>query len=162
MTNSFGTTVVHPVVVTANLNVAMAYYCDVIGLIEATPVHHDADRLTRLNGLKNPVADAVVLRAPGGGEIELVQFYHPVGNSTIEHGWSNVGISSITFRVDRLETSLDRVRAAGYHTLGEIVRFPERDGQALDVVYISAPDGVVITLITTVLLSENPKAKEVE
>lgn len=140
-----GTCVVHPVISTPNLAAAMAYYRTVLELVEEPTSQHDRARLTRLSGIAEPSARAVILRAQAGGEIELVQFEHPSGNPEHQHFWPDAGIQSITFQVADLQETMTRVAVAGYGPVGEVVRFASAEGE-LDVVYVTAPDGLVLTL----------------
>lgn len=146
MTSVTGTTVVHPVIVTADLPRAIDYYRDVLSLVPGAAMEHDSQRLGRLTGLPQPIAMAVVLTAPGGGEIELVQFRSPVGRPTTQGHWPDAGIRSVTFKMDNLDDTLRRARASQHAALGEIVQFPGPDGD-VRVVYVGAPDGVIVTLM---------------
>ncbi|MBM4231261.1 MAG: hypothetical protein FJ184_11015 [Gammaproteobacteria bacterium] len=145
-----GVTVVHPVIVTADLERAIRFYCDVLGLHECIPLRHDRERISQLSGLSSPDAYAVVLKAPGGGEVELVQFLEPAPHVEYRHSWSDPGIRSVTFGVDDLDATLDRIRDYTGHEIRPVVQFHGENGP-LNVVYVNGPDGILLTLCASVV-----------
>jgi len=150
MSRANGTSVVHPVISTSDLAATTNYYRTVLGLLEQPTTRHDPALLARLSGLADPSARAVILRAPAGGEIERVQVDHPIGKLVHQHSWPDAGIKSVTFLVDDLRQSMARVNEAGYRAAGEVVRTASPDGEH-DVVYVTAPEGVILTLAQQVV-----------
>lgn len=140
-----GTKVVHPVIVTADIERAVRFYCDAVGLVDSFPARHDREKIAQLSGMADPDAIFVILAAPGGGEIELVQFIEPCPEIGYRHSWADPGIRSVTFAVDDLDATLARVREFNECVIGQVVRFDSPVGE-LDVVYVAGPDGILLTL----------------
>jgi catechol 2,3-dioxygenase-like lactoylglutathione lyase family enzyme len=142
--------VVHPVITTADLDAALRFYRDLLGLEVLVDVVHDPEPLGRLSGYDRPDARAVVLAAPDGTEIELVEFRRPRGRARNQRSWPDAGINSVTFAVAGLDELLARATAAGHRLLGEVVTYALGAGQPVRVVYCVGPDEVVLTFIEPV------------
>jgi catechol 2,3-dioxygenase-like lactoylglutathione lyase family enzyme len=138
--------VLHPVVITGDLPRALVFYRDLLGLVVEDEMIHDPGLLARLGGPPGANAQAVILRAPDGSELEIASFAAPVGRPRTDAGWPDAGIRSITFVIDDIATMLRRMATAGYERVGEIVPF-EVDGAPVLVAYIHGPDGVILTLL---------------
>lgn len=138
--------VLHPVVVTGDMEGALAFYGDLLGLTVKSRMVHDGDKLARLGGPRRAEATAVVLAAPDGSEIEIACFAEPRGRPRSDAAWPDAGIRSITFVVDDLQKLMARLTAAGHRSAGEVVPFAV-DGDNFKVAYVNGPDGVVLTLL---------------
>jgi catechol 2,3-dioxygenase-like lactoylglutathione lyase family enzyme len=137
--------ILHAVVITRDMERALAYYRDLLGFAVASRAGHDPTPIARLGGPAGTVAEAAILNAPDGSELEIACFREPAGKSVTEAGWTDAGIRSITFTVSDIAAMLARLAAAGYPAVGETVRFL-LDGGPVLVAYVAAPDGVVLTL----------------
>jgi catechol 2,3-dioxygenase-like lactoylglutathione lyase family enzyme len=138
--------IVHPVIITRNMDRALAYYRDLLGFVPRPIATHDPALIARLGGPRDVVARAVILHAPDGSELEIAEFTEPPGDATSRAGWSDAGIRSITFRVTDIADMIERLAAAGYPLVNEIVAFVV-EGTPVLVAYVQAPDGVVMTLL---------------
>ena len=138
--------ILHPVVITGDLARALKFYRDILGFVPRPVTTHDPERLRRLGGPAEAVAQAVILHAPDGSELEIASFTHPAGAPRTSAGWSDAGIRSITFKVGDLAATVARLAAAGHPMAGEIVPFIVEGSEVL-AAYVAGPDGVVLTLI---------------
>lgn len=138
--------VLHPVIVTRDMEGALRFYRDLLGLRVRERVDHDPAMLARLGGPANAEASAAVLEAPDGTEIEVAGFVRPEGKPRSDAGWADAGIRSVTFVVDDLGAMAERMRAAGYPTAGEMLTV-RWEGTMVKVAYVAGPDGVVLTLL---------------
>jgi catechol 2,3-dioxygenase-like lactoylglutathione lyase family enzyme len=136
----------HPVIITRDLERAMSYYCDVLGLVPRPITAHDPLKIARLGGPADMAGRAVILNAQDGSELEIACFTKPEGRAETTAGWQDAGIRSITFRVSNMATMMQRLSEAGYGIIGEVVTFELETG-AVQVAYVEAPDGVVMTLL---------------
>jgi glyoxylase I family protein len=137
--------VVHPVITTFDMEAALRFYRDLLGLDVRVDVVHDPEPLARLSGYDRPDARAVVLAAEDGTEVELVEFRRPRGNPRNERTWPDAGINSVTFSVSGLDELLAQVTAAGFRLLGEVVTYGLGEDERVRVVYCVGPDDVVLT-----------------
>ncbi|HET7716264.1 MAG TPA: VOC family protein [Bauldia sp.] len=138
--------VLHPVVVTRDMEKALAFYRDLLGFHLRDEVTHDPEILARLGGPRHAVATATVLVAPDGSEIEIACFTRPAGRDRCDAEWPDAGIRSLTFKVDNIAGMVRRLAAAGYATAGEVLSL-NWEGKAVSVAYVNGPDGVVLTLL---------------
>lgn len=138
--------VLHPVIVTRDMEGALLFYRDLLGLRVRSRVTHDPAMLARLGGPEGADASAAMLEAPDGTEIEVACFVRPQGKPRTDVGWADAGIRSVTFVVDDLDAMTLRLTAAGYPTAGEVVAV-RWEGMMVKVAYVAGPDGVVLTLL---------------
>jgi catechol 2,3-dioxygenase-like lactoylglutathione lyase family enzyme len=141
------TGVFHAVIAVPDLDVALLFYRDLLGLTVTLRWDHDAATLSKLTGYADPVASAATLAAPDGTEIELAEFRRPQGRPRVEKRWEDAGLSFITLTCDNLGEVVARLRAAGTRFVGDIVDYVLEDGAVVRVVYCFAPEGTTITLI---------------
>lgn len=141
--------VLHPVLATRDFEHTLAFYRDCLGLSAAGPVlHHDPHYLRSLGGPSDAVAKAVILKAPDGTEIEVACFEQPEGQSRTHASWADAGIRSVTFVVTDIDAMVDKMAAAQYPLLGQIVPTAEDNGRGR-ICYVLGPDGVIVTLLQT-------------
>jgi catechol 2,3-dioxygenase-like lactoylglutathione lyase family enzyme len=138
--------IAHPVVITRDLDRALVFYRDLLGFMPRPITTHDPQQIARLGGPPNIAAQAVILHAPDGSELEIACFTKPSGDAESRAGWADAGIRSITFKVGDMAAMLDRLGTAGYGLVNEIVEFMV-DGKRVDVAYVRGPDGVILTLL---------------
>lgn len=138
--------ILHPVIITRDFARARHYYEDLLGFVARPVTVHDPDKIGRLGGPKDIEAEAVILHAPDGSELEIAAFTRPEGAAATSAGWADAGIRSITFKVTAIEAMIDRLAAAGYALVNEIVEFVV-EAQPVQVAYVHAPDGVIVTLL---------------
>lgn len=138
--------IVHPVIITRDMERAMNYYCDVLGFVPRPITTHDPLKIGRMGGPADMEGRAVILHAPDGSELEIACFTKPDGLAETTAGWQDAGIRSITFKVSDMVAMLRRLSEAGHGIIGEVVTFEIETG-AVQVAYVEAPDGVVMTLL---------------
>lgn len=145
--------VAHIGITVRDLNAALAFYVDLLGmekLGEATFSGEEASRLTRMPGT---VLRAVYLR--GGKEIkgpplELLHFVEPAIESGKAYaGVSNPGITEVAFWVDDIEKTYTDLQAKGveFYSSPQLFEFA---GYKAKAVYFWGPDGTTLELIQNV------------
>src|SRR3954453_21853014 len=79
----------------------------------------------RIIGLEDVTVEVVMARGPDGGDMfEGVRFHSPcAGPQEPAPAANRPGLRHVAFKVDDLRGVVDRVRAAGWETVGEIVDF---------------------------------------
>jgi catechol 2,3-dioxygenase-like lactoylglutathione lyase family enzyme len=144
----------HPVITVPDLDEALAFYRDLLGLVVTYTWEHDPGTLARLTGYDDPSARAATLACPDGTEIELVEFRRPRGLDHVEKQWHDAGLSFVTFTCFDLVGLVKRLKEAGVRFVGDIVAHVLEDGAVVKVVYCYAPEG------TTITLAELPAGRE--
>jgi len=90
-------------------------------------------------------ADIAMLRVPDGpGRVELSEFRHPVATSAAPRAPVNVpGIPRLTFIVDAVDETFERLRSHGAGLVGEVAEYEDIYRYA----YVRGPAGVIIGLV---------------
>ncbi|WP_203581934.1 VOC family protein [Microbacterium hibisci] len=98
----------------------------------------------RVNGLTGTDVEMLFLTAPDGtGAIELSRFLTPRSPASVDDAPSNVpGLRHLAYRVDDVEALVERVRAAGYDLMADLVNYED---QWL-VCYVRGPEGLIVEL----------------
>ena len=100
--------------------------------------------IDRIIGLENVTVEIVMARAPDGSDMfEVVRFHSPsAGAQELAPAANRPGLRHVAFKVDDVRGVVDRVREAGWETVGEIVDF---DNTFL-LCYVRGPEGLIVEL----------------
>ncbi|SDD75236.1 VOC family protein [Glycomyces harbinensis] len=134
----------HVGIVVEDLAAAVAFFTE-LGMElegEATVEGEWADRLTALDGLRSDIA---MLRTPdGNGRVELSVIHSP--EATGRAPWEPVstpGIPRLTFVVDGVDDTVERLRSHGAELVGDTAQYEE----LLRYAYVRGPAGVIVGLV---------------
>jgi catechol 2,3-dioxygenase-like lactoylglutathione lyase family enzyme len=102
------------------------------------------DWIDRIIGLKNVTVEVVMARGPDGRDMfEVVRFHSPAaGGGEPEPAANRPGLRHIAFAVDDVRGVVDRIRDAGWDTVGEIVDYQN----TFLLCYVRGPDGLIVEL----------------
>jgi catechol 2,3-dioxygenase-like lactoylglutathione lyase family enzyme len=139
--------VFHPVIVVPDLDAALSFYRDLLGLRVTYAWEHDPATLARLTGYRDAAGRAATLAAPDGTEIELAEFRRPRGRPSVEKRWEDAGLSFVALTCSDLDDLVARLVSAGVPFVSEVVEQLLDDGAIVKVVYCFAPEGTTITLV---------------
>jgi predicted enzyme related to lactoylglutathione lyase len=129
----------------ASLDRALAFYGETLGFEMTQRWRHQPDRLAALTGYDEPQAEAAILAAPDGTEIELVQFDSPQ-SATPRRRWHDIGLSMISLAISDLDATMREIESAGGTITGDPVTFGAPPATSR-VVYGSDPDGITLCLV---------------
>jgi catechol 2,3-dioxygenase-like lactoylglutathione lyase family enzyme len=133
----------HVGVVVEDLEAAKVFFVELGLEVQGEWQAEDAmvDRIVGLEGVK---ADCAMMQTPDGhGRLELVKFRAPAGPEGDGHAPSNApGLRHLTFEVDDLDDTLDRLRRHGAKLVGEV----ESYGGVYRLCYIRGPEGMIVEL----------------
>lgn len=137
------TSFVHTGVVVDELTTAVEFFA-LLGLECSEPFAVGGERVDRILGLPAVRVEAVMVRAPDGTDaLELVKFHEPPAEPDAQPAPPNRhGIRHLAFAVDDVSAVVDRLRSAGWDTVGEIVDY---QGMFL-LCYVRGPEGLIIEL----------------
>jgi catechol 2,3-dioxygenase-like lactoylglutathione lyase family enzyme len=135
----------HPVIAVSDMDEAVHFYRDLLGLRVTFDDDHDPEAISQLFGLTDPAVHAVVVSCPDGSEIELVDFQprQPVARRVP----GQPGLMAVNLLVHGVDAIVERLRAAGYEPSSPIVPQTLPDGGGIKVVVCRAPDDVAILLV---------------
>jgi len=88
--------------------------------------------------------EIVMLRTPDGGTgVELSSFIRPDPDPGSPAAMANeLGLRSLSFEVDDLQSHVDRLAAEGYGLVGGIGRYED----AWRMAYVRGPEGIIVAL----------------
>jgi catechol 2,3-dioxygenase-like lactoylglutathione lyase family enzyme len=100
--------------------------------------------IDRIIGLENVTVETVMARAPDGSDVfEVVRFDSPsAGAQELAPAANRPGLRHVAFKVDDVRGVVDRVREAGWETVGEIVDFEN----TFLLCYVRGPEGLIVEL----------------
>jgi catechol 2,3-dioxygenase-like lactoylglutathione lyase family enzyme len=100
--------------------------------------------IDRIIGLENVTVEIVMARAPDGSDMfEVVRFHSPsAGARELAPAVTRRGVRHVAFKVDDVRGVFDRVREAGWETVGEIVDFEN----TFLLCYVRGPEGLIVEL----------------
>jgi catechol 2,3-dioxygenase-like lactoylglutathione lyase family enzyme len=100
--------------------------------------------IDRIIGLENAKVEVVMVRGPDGSDVfEVVRFHSPAASAQEAAPAPNrPGLRHVAFTVDDVRGVVDRVREAGWETVGEIVDY---EGMFL-LCYVRGPEGLIVEL----------------
>lgn len=122
----------------------MVRFLEVLGFDCGEPGVFSGDWIGRIIGLEDATVELVMVRMPDGGDVfEVVRFHAPAASAQEAAPAANrPGLRHVAFNVDDVRGVVDRVRAAGWDTVGEIVDY---EGTYL-LCYVRGPEGLIVEL----------------
>jgi catechol 2,3-dioxygenase-like lactoylglutathione lyase family enzyme len=115
-----------------------------LGLECGAPAVYDGDWIDRIIALENVTVEVVMVRLPDGSDVlEVVCFHSPSDDPHgAAPGVNRPGLRHIAFTVDDVNSVVERIRDAGWATVGEIVDY---EG-VYRLCYVRGPEGLIVEL----------------
>ena len=122
----------------------MVRFLSLLGLDCGEPGVFGGDWIDRIIGLEDATVETVMVSGPDGNDIfEVVRFQSPAaGAEEPEPPTNRPGLRHVAFKVDDVRAVVQRVRDAGWDTVGEIVDY---EGTFL-LCYLRGPEGLIVEL----------------
>ena len=119
-------------------------FLTLLGFGCSRPAVHGGEWIDRIIGLDDVTVEVVMARGPDGSDIfEVVRFRSPsAGAQEAAPAANRPGLRHIAFKVDDMRAVVERVRAAGWDTVGEIVDFEN----TFLLCYVRGPEGLIVEL----------------
>ena len=119
-------------------------FLSLLGLDCGEPGTFGGEWIDGIIGLEDVTVEVVMARAPDGSDLfEVVRFHSPSAGAREPAPAANrPGLRHVAFKVDDVRGVVDRVRAAGWDTVGEIVDFEE----TFLLCYVRGPEGLIVEL----------------
>lgn len=114
-------------------------FFSLLGFDCGKPVVSSGEWIERIVGLENVRVEIVMVRAPDGSDVfELMRYHSPSAGAGVAVPAANLpGLRHVAVKVDDVHGLVDRVREAGWETVGEIVD---------SFCYVRGPEGLIIEL----------------
>jgi len=115
-----------------------------LGLECSEPGTFGGEWIDRIIGLEGVTVELVMVRAPDGTDVfEVVRFQSPSAGAQERAPAANrPGLRHVAFTVDDVHGVVDRVREAGWETIGEIVDYEN----VFLLCYVRGPEGLIVEL----------------
>jgi catechol 2,3-dioxygenase-like lactoylglutathione lyase family enzyme len=119
-------------------------FLSLLGFACSEPGVFGGEWIDRIIGLEDVTVETVMVRVPGGGDVfEVVRFRSPsAGAHEAAPAANRPGLRHIAFKVDDVRGVVDRIREAGWDTVGEIVDFQS----TFLLCYVRGPEGLIVEL----------------
>jgi catechol 2,3-dioxygenase-like lactoylglutathione lyase family enzyme len=119
-------------------------FLSLLGLNCGEPGTFGGEWIDRIIGLENVTVEVVMVRAPDGTDVlEVVRFQSPSASAQEPAPAANrPGLRHIAFKVDDVRGVVERVRAAGWETIGELVDYEN----TFLLCYVRGPEGLIVEL----------------
>jgi catechol 2,3-dioxygenase-like lactoylglutathione lyase family enzyme len=137
----------HPVITVSDMNAAMRFYGDILGLKVTFDDMHDPAAIGRLFKFNEPIVRSIVLECPDRSEFELIEYRKPKGRQITDRKMNDAGISALALRVVGVEELVGRVEGEGFAVTSGIVEQVLPDGAVLKVAVCQGPDNVTVILV---------------
>jgi catechol 2,3-dioxygenase-like lactoylglutathione lyase family enzyme len=119
-------------------------FLSLLGFDCSEPGVFGGEWIDRIIGLENVTVEAVMARAPDGSDVfEVVRFRSPAAAAQEPAPAANrPGLRHVAFKVNDVRGVVDRVREAGWETVGEIVDYEN----TFLLCYVRGPEGLIVEL----------------
>jgi catechol 2,3-dioxygenase-like lactoylglutathione lyase family enzyme len=134
----------HVSIVVDDLEAAVAFF-SALGMEEEGRAPIEGELVDRLNALDGIRIDIVMMRTPDGlGKLELTKFHAPaVIDPEPRNALGNtLGLRSIMFAVDDIDTAIASLQAHGGALIGELVQYEN----VYRLCYMRGPAGIIVAL----------------
>lgn len=133
----------HVGVTVRNLDQVAAFFVG-LGLEIEGRTFVEGEFIDTVTAIPDSRAEILMLRTPEGGTgVELSSFIRPDPDPGSPAAMANeLGLRSLSFEVDNLQSHLDRLAAEGYGLVGGIGRY----GDAWRMAYVRGPEGIIVAL----------------
>ena len=137
------TSFVHVGLVVEDLDETVGFLA-LLGFDCSKPATFGGEWIDRIIGLENVTVEVVMARTPDGTDaFEVVRFHSPsVGGQEPAPAVNRPGLRHVAFKVDDVRSVVDRIREAGWETMGEIVDYESM----FLLCYVRGPDGLIVEL----------------
>jgi catechol 2,3-dioxygenase-like lactoylglutathione lyase family enzyme len=119
-------------------------FLELLGFNCGKPGMFSGEWIDRIIGLEDVTIEIAMVRGPDGSDVfEVVRFESPSAAGQEPAPAANrPGLRHIAFKVDDLHGVVDRVREAGWETVGEIVNYED----TFLLCYVRGPEGLIVEL----------------
>jgi catechol 2,3-dioxygenase-like lactoylglutathione lyase family enzyme len=133
----------HVGIIVKDLAAAKAFFLD-FGLELQGEGELEGEWLDKIVGLNNVKDAYAMLRTPDGeANIELVQYYRPSDESTVQQPLANTpGIRHIAFVVEDIEAHVARLKKQGMEVFSEVQHYED----SFKLCYVRGPEGIILEL----------------
>jgi catechol 2,3-dioxygenase-like lactoylglutathione lyase family enzyme len=130
-------------IVGADLDPAIEFFAE-LGLTLEGRAEISGEWSARVTGLAGNHAEIAMMRAPGGGGVELTRYEYPpaISSDPAVLPPNTLGFSRTMFAVDDIDDTVERLSAKGGELVADIVQYED----VYRLCYMRGPEGIVVGL----------------
>jgi catechol 2,3-dioxygenase-like lactoylglutathione lyase family enzyme len=119
-------------------------FLTLLGFDCGKPTVFSGEWIDRIIALEDAAVEVVMARGPEGNDVfEVVRFHSPSAGAVDQAPAANCpGLRHVAFTVDDVRGVVDRIREAGWDTVGEIVDYED----TFLLCYVRGPEGLIVEL----------------
>jgi catechol 2,3-dioxygenase-like lactoylglutathione lyase family enzyme len=119
-------------------------FLGLLGLDCGNPGVFSGEWIDQIIGLEDVTVEIVMVRGSDGSDVfEVVRFHSPSAAALETAPAANrPGLRHVAFKVDDVRAVVERVREAGWETVGEVVNFED----TFLLCYVRGPEGLIVEL----------------
>ena len=137
----------HTGITVSNLERSLAFWRDVLGFEVSHTAHQKGELAQEITGVAGAEIKLVVLKAPCGHKIELLEYLAPADRERANLRPCDVASMHVALLVDDLDLVLERIAASGWKAPGKPQTLTRGPNTGKRVVYVRDPDGATIELM---------------
>jgi glyoxylase I family protein len=134
----------HTGITVSNLERSLAFWRDVLGFEFSHRAHQTGELAEQITGVPGAEISLVVLKAPGGHKIELLEYLAPNDRRHVDIRPCDVGSVHVAFTVENLDAVLNAIAASGWRTAGKPQTLRSGPNAGKRVIYVRDPDGTTV------------------
>ena len=134
----------HTGITVSNLERSLAFWRDVLGLEPSHTAHQTGELAKEITGIEGAEIKLVVLKAPGGHKIELLEYLAPVDRKHAKLRPCDVSSVHVALLVHDLDAVLGNIADSGWKSAGKPQTLTTGPNAGKRVVYVRDPDGTTI------------------
>jgi len=134
----------HTGITVSNLEASLAFWRDVLGFEVSHAAHQEGELAQEITGVKGAEIKLVVLKAPGGHKIELLEYLAPADRKRANLRPCDVGSVHVSLLVKDVDAVLAQIAASGWAAAGKPQTLKTGPNAGKRVVYVRDPDGTTI------------------
>jgi glyoxylase I family protein len=134
----------HTGITVSNLERSLAFWRDVLGFEFSHRAHQTGELAEQITGVPGAEISLVVLKAPGGHKIELLEYLAPNDLGHVDIRPCDVGSVHVAFTVENLDAVLNAIAASGWRTAGKPQTLRSGPNAGKRVIYVRDPDGTTV------------------
>jgi catechol 2,3-dioxygenase-like lactoylglutathione lyase family enzyme len=134
----------HTGITVSNLERSLAFWRDVLGFEVSHTAHQKGELAEKITGVEGAEIKLVVLRAPGGHKIEILEYLAPADRRHVSLRPCDVSSAHVALLVEDLDAVLAQIAASGWKAAGEPQRLTAGPNAGKRVIYARDPDGITI------------------
>jgi glyoxylase I family protein len=134
----------HTGITVSNLERSFEFWRDVLGFEFSHTAHQKGELAQEITGVEGAEIKLVVLKAPGGHKIELLEYLAPLDRKRANLRPCDVGSVHVALLVHDLDAVLERIAASGWKADGKPQMLQSGPNAGKRVIYVRDPDGTTI------------------